>query len=287
MLDALPAVEGLGRLIDAAEALSDLELRTMSILGPESELAETRVAQPLLYLADWAWGRSLVDHGVRPAAVAGHSLGELAALAAAGVFSVEAGLELVVERSKLMSAAALSTPGAMVAVLGMDAGAVGTAIAGTDGVWIANDNAPGQIVLSGTCDGIEAATQRVVEAGARKVVPLRVAGAFHSPLMEPARAAFEELLRGADFADATVPVYQNTEPAAATDASVIRERLMSQIASPVRWTETMQALVTDGVTMLVEAGPGAVLTGFAKRVDGIMAMAAETAGIDSVLEEVG
>jgi [acyl-carrier-protein] S-malonyltransferase len=219
--------------------------------------------------------------------VAGHSLGELAALATAGVFSVEAGLELVVERSKLMSAAALSTPGAMVAVLGMDAGAVGAAIAGTEGVWIANDNAPGQIVLSGTGDGIESATQRVIAAGARKVVPLKVTGAFHSPLMEPARVAFEELLRGADFSDATVPVYQNTEPAAATDASVIRERLVSQIASPVRWTETMLALVSDGVTTLVEAGPGAVLTGLAKRVDGIVAMAAETAGIDSVLEEVG
>jgi [acyl-carrier-protein] S-malonyltransferase len=286
MLDNVPELDALERLLDAAEALSDLELSSIAHHGDAAELADTRVAQPLLYLADWAWGTTLIDSGIVPSYVAGHSLGELAALAIAGVFSPEAGLELVVERSKLMATTASSAPGGMSAVLGMDSLAIGNAIDGIEGVWIANDNAPGQVVLSGTTAGIVAASAALEKAGARRVVPLPVAGAFHSPLMEPARAAFEAILIGAEFADARIPVIQNTGPSPETDAATIRERLVAQITSPVRWNETMQAIVADGPITMIEAGPGSVLAGLARRVEGITAYSVESADLETIVEEV-
>jgi len=287
MLDDLPPCgEAFTRLLDAAEALADTDLRAIALLGPDSELADTRVSQPLLYLADWCWGTALINRGVHPDIVAGHSLGELAALAIAGVYSVEAGLELVVERSKLMATTASSTPGTMAAVLGMQRSALTAVVDGIDGVWVANDNSVSQVVISGTHAGIDAATAALIDAGARKVVPLAVAGPFHSPLMEPARSAFAEVVRGADFRDATIPVVQNTKPVATTAAEVIRERLISQITAPVRWTETMAALSAEGEITMIEAGPGSVLTGLARRVDAINALSAEAAGFDAVLLEV-
>lgn len=286
MLEHLPESDDLGRLLDAAEALSDVELRVLAQFGPDAELADTRSAQPLLYLADWCWARAVIDSGVSPDVVAGHSLGELAALAIAGVFSVEAGLELVVERSKLMSATAAATPGTMAAILGMADQAIRDVVDRIDGVWVANDNAVGQVVISGTHAGIDAATEALAAAGARRVVPLSVAGPFHSPLMEPARAAFEEIVRGAVFRDADVPVLQNTDPSPETDGEAIRERLISQITAPVRWTETVAALAAHAPIAMVETGPGSVLTGLARRVDGITAISVEAAGLEAVLEEV-
>lgn len=286
MLDAIPENDDLVRLMDAAEALSDMDLRTLALLGQDEDLADTRVAQPLLYLTDWAWGVALIESGIEPDYVAGHSLGELAALAIAGVFSVEAGLELVVERSRLMATTAASTSGAMAAVLGLDGAAVARAIDGIAGVWTANDNAPGQIVISGTEDGVVQATEALTVAGARRIVPLKVSGPFHSPLMEPAQAAFELVVSGADFHDADYPVIQNTAATPATDAQVIRDRLIAQITAPVRWTETMNFLAAQGPCTMVEAGPGSVLTGLARKVEGINAISAEASGIERVLEEV-
>lgn len=285
MLEHLPDSDDLARLLDAAEALSDVDLRAIAMLGPESELSDTRSAQPLLYLADWCWARAIIDSGIAPDVVAGHSLGELAALAIAGVYSVEAGLELVVERSKLMAASAAATPGTMAAVLGMQGSAIGAAIEAIEGVWVANDNAAGQVVISGTHDGVAAATEVLDAAGARKVVPLNVAGPFHTPLMEPARAAFEQIVRGADFGDATTPVLQNTDPSPAVDAEIIRERLIGQITAPVRWTETVAILAAEGPITVVEAGPGSVLTGLTRRVDGITAVSVEASGLEAVHEE--
>lgn len=286
MLDAVPENEALDRLLDAAEALSDLELRTIARLGDETDLADTRVAQPLLYLADWAWGVSLIESGIEPDLLAGHSLGELAALAIAGVYSVEAGLELVVERSKLMASTAAATPGTMSAILGMTSDSIAEAITDIDGVWVANDNSAGQVVISGTHEGVNAASEALANAGARKIVPLKVAGPFHSPLMQPAAHAFAEIVRGAEFADATVPVLQNTDPAPTTDAILIQQRLMSQITSPVRWTETMATLASEGPTLVIECGPGAVLGGLSRKIEGVTALSVETAGIERILEEV-
>ena len=229
----------------------------------------------------------MLESGVEPVAVAGHSLGELAALAVAGVFSVEAGLELVVERSKLMAATAAATPGTMAAVLGMDSATIAAGINGIDGVWVANDNSAAQVVISGTHAGIELAHRRRFSRPApARSYRSTVAGPFHSPLMEPARAAFEQLLLGADFCDAMIPVLQNTDPTPETRRELIRERLVAQITSPVRWTETMAALVADGPVTLIEAGPGSVLTGLAKRVDGMTALAVETSDLETIVEEV-
>lgn len=286
MLEALPSIKELDRLLDAAEGLSGLDLGRIASEGPADELSDTRVAQPLLYLADWAWGHTLAQHGVSFSAVAGHSLGELAALAVAGVFSVEAGLELVVVRSQLMASCAEANPGAMAAVLGMETAAIREGLADIEGVWIANDNAPGQTVISGTCAGVDAAVTTLQEAGARRIVRLDVSGAFHSPLMDHAGREFAELLAQTQFADARVPVFQNTDPTPETDGDRIRARLASQITSPVRWTETMVALAASGLSTLVEAGPGSVLSGLAKRVEGLYAMSVESAGIDGVLEGV-
>jgi len=287
MLSELTSLEGADRLLDAAEAVSDLPLRHVAEAGTPEQLADTRFAQPLLYLADWAAGVRALASGVTPEALAGHSLGELAALAIAGVYSAEAGLELVVERSRLMAAVAAETPGGMIAVLGLDAAAIATALGGIDGVWVANDNSPGQTVVSGTPDGLAAAMEALTGAGARRIVPLAVAGPFHSPLMQPAATRFADLLRAATFVDAAFPVFQNTAAAPAENADVIRQRLAGQIVSPVRWTETMQSLKAAGVTVLLECGPGAVLTGLAKRADGLSAYAMEQTDIQDFRREVG
>lgn len=287
MLDAVPDPAALSRLLDAAEALSGLELRRIAAGGTPEQLADTRAAQPLLFLADWAWAAAAIEAGIAPAALAGHSLGELAALATAGCFSVEAGLELVVERSRLMADCAASTPGGMSAVLGLDGDAIAAVVGALEGVWVANDNSPGQVVVSGTIEGLAAAAAALTAAGARRIVPLQVAGPFHTPLMAPAAAAFARLLDSAAFRDAAVPVYSNTDPTPSTDAGTLRGRLESQITSPVRWTETMLALRDNGCTTLLEVGPGAVLSGLAKRVEGLVPFASEQGGVDAAIAEEG
>ncbi len=286
MLERLPDPAKMTRLLDAAEGLSDLDLRAVARDGTPEQLSDTRAAQPLLYLADWAWGSELLAAGIRPVAVAGHSLGELAALAIAGVFSVEAGLELVVERARLMAQCAAETAGGMTAVLGLDMEALTGAVAGVPGVWVANDNAPGQVVLSGTREGLRTAEALARDAGARRVVPLQVAGPFHTPLMQSAADDFERILRDARFSDATIPVVQDSDPRAATDAEVLRERLVAQIAGPVRWRDVMDELVRMGSDTVVEAGPGAILAGLARRTAGLRGVSADEAGIEAVLEEV-
>ncbi len=286
MLESLPETDALGRLLDAAEALTGLELRTIAALAEESELSDTRVAQPLLYLADWAWGSALLDSGLEPDGVAGHSLGELAALAVAGVYSVEAGLELVVERSRLMATHTVSHGHGMAAVIGLDASVVAETIDHIPSVWLANDNSPGQVVISGEVDSVNEAASLLTDAGARRIVPLKVSGAFHTPLMEPAALAFADILRGADFQDARYAVYQNVDPTPTRDSDVIRARLMRQMSSTVRWTETMYAMRSEGSVRLIEAGPGSVLTGLAKRVDGIDAVSVDAVGIEAALEGV-
>jgi [acyl-carrier-protein] S-malonyltransferase len=286
MLDEIPEVEALDRLLDAAEALTGRDLRRLQREGTPAEIADTRVAQPLLYLADWAWGSVLLDVGVNPVAVAGHSLGELAALALAGVYSVEAGLELVCERALLMAEAVAERPGSMAAVLGLEGQTVADVLEGATGVWVANDNAPGQVVISGLRDSVASAGDALLSAGARRVVPLDVSGAFHSPLMQQAADRFSLLLDVTEFHEARVPVVQNARPEPATDAAEIRSALADQIASPVRWTETMHALARYEPVTLVEAGPGVVLRGLAKRVDGITAVSVEDTDVQALVEEV-
>jgi len=286
MLDAFSGDRDVARLLDAAEGLSGLELGRIVTAGSDAELADTRAAQPLLYLTDLAWATALETLGIVPSVVAGHSLGEFAALAFAGVISPEAGLELVVARSAIMAEVAAATPGTMAAVLGMERDVIAGLLEGANGVWVANDNGPGQVVLSGTHAGIEWATEALVGAGARKIVALSVAGPFHSPLMAPARDAFAAVLERTHFLDARLPVVQNTLPGMTQDADAVKSRLMDQIVSPVRWTETMATFRSLGVTVVAETGPGAVLTGLAKRFGGFTALSAEGDGIDRMKEAV-
>lgn len=284
MLDSFRGDAAFEQLLATAEALSGLPLRDIAAAGPDAALADTRAAQPLLYLADWLWASRLSSAGVEAAAVAGHSLGELAALAFAGVFTVQTGLELVIARSRIMAEVAAATPGTMIAVIGMDRDVIASALEGASGIWMANDNAPGQAVLSGTHAGTEWATGALTAAGARRIVPLSVAGPFHSPLMAPAGEAFAEVLSSVTFSEARVPVIQNTMPEPTRSGAAIAERLTAQIVSPVRWTETMDALKRSGVEYVVEAGPGSVLAGLARRVDGLTPVAVETEGVDRVRE---
>lgn len=286
MLDALPPVPWLTEALEAAEAFSGLPLRSIAHDGPAEALADTRVAQPLLFLADLAWAHALADGGVAPRAAAGHSLGELAALSFAGVLSRESGVELVCARGRIMAEAASAVPGGMAAVLGLERTMVSSLVGDIDGVWVANDNSASQAVISGTHAGLERAMQALTEAGARRVVPLDVAGAFHSPLMQSARDTFADILAGVEFGDARIPVVQNTEPSPATDAVTLKARLADQITAPVRWTETMDALLTAGIEVIVESGPGGVLTGLARRMEGITALAVESDGVKRVGEVV-
>lgn len=286
MLADAPETEGMERLLDAAEALTGLDLRRIEAEGPDEALADTRAAQPLLYLTGWAWGTALLDAGCVPCALAGHSLGELAALAVAGAYSVEAGLELVVERSRLMAAACERTPGAMAAVIGLTRQQVEDTIASIPDVWVANDNSPAQTVISGTEAAVATASQLLQAAGARRVVRLPVSGAFHSPLMADAARAFAEVLSRTEFNDAAIPVVQNTAPTPETRAEVLRARLADQMLAPVRWTETMRELAADGPCTVVEVGPGSVLTGLARSIEGIRPLSVEKDGVELVLEEV-
>lgn len=286
MLDRLPDAEAAARLVEQAETLSGLPLGSIAANGPDAALADTRAAQPLLYIVDLLWARALAEAGVTPAVVAGHSLGEYAALAFAGVFDDETGLALICERSRLMAEAAAAAGGTMAAVLGMGRSSVASALDGIPGVWVANDNGPGQVVVSGTHAGIERALEALTAVGARRVVPLSVAGPFHSPLMAPAADAFAAVLAETPFADARVPVAQNTGAEPAVEADTLRQRLASQIVSPVGWTATLEAFVSSGVEVQIECGPGSVLTGIVKRYPGLEGVSVETDGIERVREVI-
>ncbi|MDQ2754254.1 MAG: ACP S-malonyltransferase, partial [Actinomycetota bacterium] len=200
-------------------------------------------------------------------AVAGHSLGEYTALVAAAALTPRSGAKLVAARGDAMQAAADAHPGTMAAVLGLDPEVVARACAGIDGAWVANDNAPGQVVISGTVEGVDAAGQLARELGAKRVLPLAVGGAFHSPLMAPAADQLRTALEAADFQRAAVPVVANVDADAHQDGWPAR--LGAQLTSPVRWRQSLVTLAGLGVTHFLELGPGVELSGMVKRsVDG-------------------
>jgi [acyl-carrier-protein] S-malonyltransferase len=198
-----------------------------------------------------------------PAAAAGHSLGEYSALVAAGVLSLEDGARLVAARGEAMQGAAEQLPGTMAAVLGLDPQGVADACAGVEGAWVANDNAPGQVVVAGTAEGVAAASEAARAAGAKRVLPLAVGGAFHSPLMAPAQGPLDAALSGAAFGPAAFPVVTNLDARAHTEGW--QPLLSGQLASPVRWRESLLALAALGVDRFVELGPGSELSGMVKR----------------------
>ncbi|MFM7086004.1 MAG: ACP S-malonyltransferase [Cyanobium sp.] len=227
--------------------------------GDPSDLNDTRNTQPALFVLESLLIDALKAQGRRPDLVAGHSLGELVALYAAGVFDVETGLRLMQRRSALMAAAG---GGAMTAVMGFDRGELEALVAATDGVVIANDNSSAQVVLSGTPAAVAAVSGQLK---CKRAVPLAVSGAFHSPFMAEAAAAFAAELEPIPFADASVPVLSNTDPTPATAGAVLKQRLITQMTSGVRWRETMEQFEAGGIDTAVEIGPGAVLSGLIKR----------------------
>ena len=226
--------------------------------GP-TDLNDTRNTQPALFVIESLLVDGLRDQGRSPSLVAGHSLGELVALYAAGVFDAATGLRLIRTRSERMAAAG---GGAMTAVLGFDRNELEALVQAHEGVVIANDNSEGQVVLSGTPEAVAAVSG---ELRCKRAMPLAVSGAFHSPSMAEAAAAFAADLEGVAFADAAMPVLSNTDPTPAISGAVLKDRLRRQMTTGVRWRETMERFAADGIGTAVEIGPGNVLSGLIKR----------------------
>jgi [acyl-carrier-protein] S-malonyltransferase len=250
--------------IDAAKATFD---RAAEILGwsvveicqDEEKLANTQYTQPCLYVIECILVDQLKQKGLMPNAVAGHSLGELVALYTAGVFDFETGLQLVKRRAELM---AMASEGSMTALLGFDRAQLDAAIANTEGVVLANDNSAAQAVISGTTAGIVAVIAKIK---LKRAIPLKVSGAFHSPMMAAAATEFEKLLAPVTFHDAKIPVLSNVSPVPATNGSELKERLNQQITGSVRWREISLQLAELGIEQSIEVGPGKVLGGLIKR----------------------
>lgn len=249
-------------LVEEAGELLGRDLARLLLEADAEQLRATREAQLatfLLSLLVWESLHDLPDVVV----VAGHSLGEFPALVAAGVLTCDDGLTLVAARGEAMQRAADAAPGTMAAVLGLEAGAVAATLAGLPEVWPANDNAPSHVVISGTVDGVAAAAVALRQAGARRVLPLPVGGAFHTPLMAPARALLDTALREVSYAEPAVPVLSAVT--ARPYEGEVAATLSAQLTAPVRWREVQGALASYGVQRVVELGPGGVLAGLAKR----------------------
>ena len=235
--------------------------------GTDEDLRQTKVTQPAVFLHSVVLAALLEDF--QPSMVAGHSLGEFSALVANKVLSFEDGLRLVAKRAAAMQKACELQPGTMAAVVGAEDNVVKEVCASIKDkvVVAANFNSPGQVVISGTVEGIEEASKKMVEAGARRVLPLKVGGAFHSPLMEPARVELAEAINATKFNDGICPIYQNVTGQSVNDPEIIKKNLVSQLTSPVLWTQIMANMISNGVKSVVEVGPGTALQGMFKRVD--------------------
>lgn len=240
--------------------------------GSEEDLKQTKVTQPAIFLHSVVKAKVMGD-AFQPAMVAGHSLGEFSALVAAGAMEFADGLKLVAARANAMQKACEQQPSTMAAILGLDDAKVEeicaevTANAGKGVVVPANYNCPGQLVISGTVEAVNAACEALKAAGAKRALVLAVGGAFHSPLMEPARLELEAAIAYTPIVDPRCPVYQNVDGRPHTDPARIKANLIAQLTAPVRWTQTMQAMLANGVKKVVEVGPGNVLQGLFKKVD--------------------
>ncbi|HBB93368.1 MAG: [acyl-carrier-protein] S-malonyltransferase [Bacteroidetes bacterium GWF2_49_14] len=269
---------GMGKdLYDFSEQARDLFHKADEILGfpitdimfngTEEDLRQTKVTQPAIFLHSVILAKVLGDQ-FNPDMVAGHSLGEFSALTAAGALSFEDGLRLVSKRAMAMQKACEKEPSTMAAILGVENEVVEKVCAEIAEVVVpANYNTTGQIVISGSHEGIDKAIARLTELGAKRAMKLQVGGAFHSPLMEPARAELAKAIEEAPIIAPVCPVYQNVNALPVTDPAVIRTNLVSQLTSPVRWTQTAQNMIADGATRFIEVGPGTVLQGLIKKVD--------------------
>jgi len=259
MAEAVLELPGARDRFAAASDLLGHDLLAICAGDGEGDLNDTRNTQPALFVLESLLVDGLLAQGRTPQLVAGHSAGELVALYAAGVFDAATGLRLIQTRSTLMAAAG---GGAMTAVMGFDRAQLEDLVATTEGVVIANDNSEAQVVISGSPEAVATVSSQL---SCKRAIPLAVSGAFHSPLMADAAAAFAEVLAAVPFGEARVPVLSNTEPTPETSGSALKARLTSQMTNAVRWRETMQRLVAEGIEVAVEIGPGNVLSGLIKR----------------------
>jgi [acyl-carrier-protein] S-malonyltransferase len=253
-------------LFEQANAILGFSITGIMFGGTEEQLKQTNVTQPAIFLHSVI--AALTAGDLRPDMVAGHSLGEFSALVANGTLAFEDALRLVAQRADAMQEACEANPSTMAAILGLDDAVVEQVCAGIEGevVVAANYNCPGQLVISGTLKGIEVACERMKEAGAKRAMPLPVGGAFHSPLMEPAREKLASAIEATDFRTPTCPVYQNVDAQPYTDPAQIKANLIAQLTAPVRWTQTVERMVADGAAKFVEVGPGKVLLGLVKKI---------------------
>ncbi len=256
-------------LFEQANDILGWRITDIMFNGTKDDLTQTKVTQPAVFLESIVRAK-IAGESFRPDAVAGHSLGELTALAAAGALSFPDALKLVSQRAFAMQKACEMVESTMAAVLGMDDAAVENVLNSIEGEVVvpANYNSPGQLVISGSKKGIEIAVVKLTEAGAKRVVVLPVGGAFHSPLMQPAQDELEMAINATNFATPVCPVYQNVHARAVTDPEDIRKNLVAQLTAPVRWTQTVENMLAAGITEFVEVGgSGAVLRGLIRRIN--------------------
>ena len=254
-------------LFQKADEILGFSITDIMFNGSEEDLKQTKVTQPAIFLHSVIMAKIAGDNFV-PDMVAGHSLGEFSALTAAGALGFEDGLKLVYQRAMAMQSACEMNPSTMAAIIGMDNEVVEQVCEEIDEVVVpANYNTVGQVVISGTHEGIDHAIEILKEKGARRAMKLPVGGAFHSPLMEPAREKLAAAISAAPIAAPSCPIYQNVDALAHTDPDEIRKNLVAQLTSPVNWTQTVQNMLSDDAGEFIEAGPGKVLQGLVKKVD--------------------
>ena len=248
-------------LFEKANEVLGFRITDLMFEGTEEDLKQTKVTQPAVFLHSVILALTMGEE-FKPDMVAGHSLGEFSALVAAGALPFEQGLKLVEARALAMQKACEAAPSTMAAIIGLDDAKVEEICATIDGICVpANYNCPGQVVISGEIAAIEAACEKFKEAGARRALPLKVGGAFHSPLMEPARAELAEAIEAADFSAPVCPIYQDVDAKPHTDPAEIKANLLQQLTAPVRWSHIVANMVADGMTEAEELGPGKVLQG--------------------------
>ncbi|WP_099294411.1 ACP S-malonyltransferase [Butyricimonas sp. Marseille-P3923] len=260
-------------LFEKANEILGFRITDLMFNGTDEDLKQTKVTQPAIFLHSVILAKSLTE---KPDMVAGHSLGEFSALVANGALSFEDGLRLVHARALAMQKACEARPSTMAAILGLPDETVEKALEEIDDVVVpANYNSPGQIVISGTIEGVTAACEKLKAAGAKRALPLKVGGAFHSPLMEPARQELADAIKNTHFSKPICPVYQNVNAKPVSDPEKIKQNLIDQLTASVRWTQTVQNMLTDGASSFLEIGPGSVLQGLIKKVS----TEVETAGM--------
>ncbi|HEY9487799.1 MAG TPA: ACP S-malonyltransferase [Chryseosolibacter sp.] len=252
-------------ILDQANDILGFDITGIMFDGTADELKQTRVTQPAIFLHSVALALSLDTFA--PDMVAGHSLGEFSALVSNRCLAFEDGLKLVYKRAMAMQKACERNPSTMAAILGLDDHIVEEICAGIDEVVVpANYNCPGQLVISGTLKGIDIACEKLKAAGAKRALPLQVGGAFHSPLMEPAREELAQAIESTTFNNPSCPVYQNANALPSMDVNVIKKNLIAQLTAPVRWTQSVRKMTEDGARIYIECGPGKVLQGLVKKI---------------------